>query len=646
MPLDTHRIPENSAFFQGHLKQFFSKDKFSFEIIANYEDRDKTAQINIAKYKPIFLRLINNFVSKRQREGYSVDLVSADNLIIHGIKFVDNEKDDGLSGLFRLSPQAAICKKDNCNQYFLVDEGRKCGHNDDDPWEQITFLAFCDDCGRYVPMHLMTNINHDCKKCSQKNSLKKLKWAKKDDLGSYSVECIYCHYTERLYFYECDHTIHKTNQIRSTKPKKRFKGVPSRAQTIIHPYVVSIPDIPQEYEIDSSGRRNRDGMFLSEAFRELFSPDLEESLLYLSEFHSAIKKDDSFWGLRRIEDLCEELNLNIFNKNDWGSKDVQRLIRSIIKDVKLKISEGGDPTLLKSKYGIEKILDALNKVKDIDVDENDLQGLFLLTSVSSTENGKLVPKKRNIPNFPPENYSNWLNEFGLKQILHIANFNMIQALIGTITGSTRREPLLFDPIVTGERNNKKPTVFVRDFLTEGLVFQLEYNRLLYWLDRNKMTIDPTMKILPFDGDAENHFRSIISQNERCKLAITVLLHTYCHMLIQQSTIDTGLEIQSLAERIYPKTASFFIYSTSGLNVGGLEFTYDYHLEDWFKRMYEIASDCPQDPACMIDEGGSCNACSYVPEFVCERFNQDLDRSTLVGGSRFETGYLNKVGYMP
>jgi len=82
---------------------------------------------------------------------------------------VDNEKDDGLSGLFRLSPQAAICKKDKCNQYFLVDEGRKCGHSDADEWEQITFLAFCDDCGRYVPMHFMTNINHDCKQCSQKN---------------------------------------------------------------------------------------------------------------------------------------------------------------------------------------------------------------------------------------------------------------------------------------------------------------------------------------------------------------------------------------------------------------------------------------------------------------------------------------------
>ena len=605
MPLDIHPIQESSAFFQGHIGQFFSKDKFSFEIYSNFEDRDKTSQINTARYKPIFLRLINSFISKRQKEGYSFNLISKDDLIIHGIKFVSNEEEDGLSGFFRLSPQAAICKKDKCNRFFLVNEGRDCGHKDTDEWEQLTFLASCDDCGRHVPMHLMTNLTHNCPKCSQKNSLKKLKWGKKDDLSSYSVECINinCRHNEGLYFYECDHTIHKTNQILSTKPKRKFKGIPPRAGALVHPYVFSIPDIPQDYEISSSGRRNTDGRFLSEAFMELLSPDLEESLLYLSEFHELIKNDTTFWILPKIEDLCEELDLNITNELDWASNDLLRLVRSIIKDVKIKISEGGDPNRLKNRYGIDKISNALNLVKDIGIDENDLQGLFLLTSVSSTEKGKLVPKKRYIPIIPPENYVEWLNKFGLKQTLHIANFNMIQALIGTITGSTRRDPLLFAPIMTGEKNNKKPTVFVRDFLTEGIVFQLDFKRLLFWLERNKMTIDPNVKILPFDGDSENHFRSIISNNEKCKNAVTVLLHTYCHMLIQQSTIDTGLEVQSLAERIYPKTASFFIYSTSGLNVGGLEFTYDYHLEDWFRRMYDIASDCPQDPACMIDEGG-------------------------------------------
>ena len=112
------------------------------------------------------------------------------------------------------------------------------------------------------------------------------------------------------------------------------------------------------------------------------------------------------------------------------------------------------------------------------------------------------------------------------------------------------------------------------------------------------------------------------------------------MLMQQSTTDTGLDIQSISEKIFPNIGSVFIYSTNSINIGGLEYTYDYHLEDWFSRVKELANDCPQDPACMIDEGGACNACSYVPEFVCCNFNQDIDRSTLVGGSdRFMKGYL-------
>lgn len=650
MTFGTHKIQENSAFFQGHIGQFFSKNKFSFEIISNSEDRNRTEQINTAKYKPLFLRTINTFISKRKNEGFEADLVSAENLSIQGIRFVDNERDEGVSGFYRFSPQAGICKKENCNQYFIMGEDRRCGHSANDEWEQITFLAYCDVCGRHVPMHLMTNINHDCPTCKEKNSLRRLKWGKKDELSSYWVECVNpkCHYKTGLYFYKCDHTIRNPEQILSTKPKKGFKGVPARAQTIVHPYVLSIPDIPQDFEIDSSGRRNREGKYFSEAFGKLFSSDVEESFFFIPEFREMIQNDDSFWALSRIEDECEELDLDISNRNNWTIKELLRLIRSIIKEVHSKISEGGKSDLLRSRYGIDKIADALLKVKDIGIDENDLQGMFLLTPGGGTEGGKLTPLKKEKPASAPENYAEWQQKYGLQQVIHIANFNMIQALLGTITGSTRRDPLLFDLIMTGDRKNKIPTVFVRDFLTEGVVFQLDFNKILYWLEQNRVSIgiDPALKILPIRGSAENHFRSIITQHEECLQAVAVLLHTYCHMLIQQSTIDTGLDIQSLAERIYPKSAAFFIYSTSGVNIGGLEFTYDYHLEDWFKRMYEIASDCPQDPACLIDEGGSCNACSYVPEFVCERFNQDLDRSTLIGEARFGVGYLNNLALEP
>lgn len=252
----------------------------------------------------------------------------------------------------------------------------------------------------------------------------------------------------------------------------------------------------------------------------------------------------------------------------------------------------------------------------------------------------LLPRKQLTPNLKPNDYSQFLKRFGLKEIMHVANFNMVQAVLGTIKGSTRRDPLLFELIFTGSGDSRRPTTFLREFLTEGILFHLDYGKILEWAEANKMHIDESLQINLDDNNEEILYRSLITYNNKFKDAVYTLLHTYSHMLIQQSTINTGLDIQSLAEIIYPKTGSFFIYSTSSINIGGLENTYHYHLEDWLNRTVDLASDCPQDPACMIHEGGSCNACSYLPEFVCANFNQNLDRSALIGGPRYTRGYLS------
>ena len=61
-----------------------------------------------------------------------------------------------------------------------------------------------------------------------------------------------------------------------------------------------------------------------------------------------------------------------------------------------------------------------------------------------------------------------------------------------------------------------------------------------------------------------------------------------------------------------------------------------------KDVEGLAKECPQDPACLRDEGGACIACLFVPEFVCGNFNNDLDRDCLVGdgNTRYE-GFFNE-----
>ncbi|MDW7727487.1 MAG: hypothetical protein SCH70_10350 [Candidatus Methanoperedens sp.] len=637
----THKITENSCFFQGHIKQFFSR-KFnrylSFRIQSNYSDINKNSDFNIEKYRPIFSKHINPKIALRKNDGGDFHEINPYDLKIEAIKLIDDAKDEGVCGRFEIYPPTALCKKDNCYQYFILGEKRRCGHKDTDPWEQFTFLTFCDECGRILPLHYMTNIFHDCKKCGEKEALSILRWTRgKDDIGSYKIKCRKCGTETGLYFYDCDHTIHKTGQCLSKRPKKRFRGIPARANAIIHPFVITIPDIPQEDEIDKSGRKTTQGKVLSEAFNNFFGFEFEEAKIHLPEFRNALLEEENFWKLNKINDIVEDvysdLNMNIPERSQIKRDQFLKILKRVLKNANISIQDNADSSRIHEKYGIYFIKKSLNSVKEIDFGENDLEGLNLLCS---TDIGK-----RDKPKTFFSEYENRCDEFGLRNVMHYPDINMVQALLGVIEGSTRRDPVLFKPIETGKFNQQKPTVYVKNFFTEGILFQLDCIKILTWLQENRNTVKPALDVLPPEGTkASSHYRYVVSKDENCRKAVNTLLHTYSHMLMQQSTIDTGLDIQSISEKIFPNIGSIFIYSTNSINIGGLEYTYDYHLEDWFSRMKELAIDCPQDPACMIDEGGACNACSYVPEFVCFNFNQDIDRSTLVGGSdRFVKGYL-------
>ena len=636
----SHSISENSCFFQGHTKQYFSR-KFnrylSFRIQSNYSDINKINDFNIEKYRSVFSQIINRKIASKIRDGGDFHNINPNDLKIEAIKLIDDQKEEGVCGWFEIYPPTALCKKENCHQYFILGEKRKCGHKDTDPWEQFTFLTFCDECGRILPLHIMTNILHDCKKCGgEKGSI--LLWIRgKDDIGSYKIKCRKCGNEIGLYFYECDHTIRKTGQCLSKGPKKRFRGIPARSGAIIHPLVISIPDIPQDDEIDrKSGKKTTQGKALSEAFNYFFEFESEEAKLRLPEFKNALLTEDNFWKLNKVAEIVKDILDDADIRPDgtqFNQNQFLKIIKRVLKIANISIQDGEDKGKVNEKYGIDFIKNSLNSVKEKKFDENDLEGLNLLCATNIG--------KREQPNSFSSDYKIWCDEFGLKKVIHYPDINMVQALLGVIEGSTRRDPVLFKPIETGKFNQQKPTVYVKNFYTEGILFQLDCNKILKWLQENQNHVKPGIDVsLPEGIKARVHYRDVIKNDANCRKAVDTLLHTYSHMLIQQSTIDTGLDIQSISEKIFPNIGSIFIYSTNSINIGGLEYTYDYHLEDWFSRVKELATDCPQDPGCMIDEGGACNACSYIPEFVCFNFNQDIDRSTLVGGSdRFVKGYL-------
>lgn len=620
----SHRINESSVFFQGHIGQYLSKESANFQVTSNYGSViDGSENVNYNKFKTMFASEINRRIGLRNRGGGKIDQISYDQIIIKKIKLVNDEKFEGYCGTFKLFPKTAICTKEGCNTFFEIGENRRCKHNDEAPFQQISFIAVCDICGRIAPLNYMTNIGHNCKKCKKENSLNILKWYRKDEMSSYSVKCTSCGEIESLFFYNCDHYKGKL----SNNESKKFRGIPARSNAILQPCVITTPYIPEDWESETIT-----SISFSKTFESLFTPGIDESLLTLSTFINSL--DNHFWKLDEVVRFVRyQPDLEISDIQNWGNDKKIRVIKAIIVSAHNALSpDKSNMASIREYFGINLIEEELKKMRHITYSQHDRQGLLLsnIGEQIGSDNYFEKPRSMNV-----NNWEDYLNKYKLECIKVFQNVSMVQALIGTITGSARKINPLFNTIETGKEHEKKPTVFVRDFDTEVLFIKLRALEVSKWLESNGYDLSYDEK------SCEDDLNSFLIDHEEAKNEVFTLLHTISHMVIQQAALTTGLDVQSLSEDIFPLSLGIIIYSTSSINIGGIETTYHSDIEGWIEKAIKLAHNCPQDPACMIDEIGACNACSYLPEFVCNFFNQNLDRSSIIGGDRYDKGYLEK-----
>lgn len=123
-------------------------------------------------------------------------------------------------------------------------------------------------------------------------------------------------------------------------------------------------------------------------------------------------------------------------------------------------------------------------------------------------------------------------------------------------------------------------------------------------------------------------------------------HTFCHLLMKELEFTCGYPVTSLREKIYYEedTIGFLIYTIQGSegSYGGLVSLMpsdtnsdgsnnDAKILKLIASATERAKDCPNDPICMNDERhpGHCFACVDLPETSCERWNNNLNRKTLI-----------------
>ena len=632
--IEDHIIQESSSFYQGHPGQYFTS-KNSTVVFKVHEidiNREKTLSFNSEKYSKSFEKEINKMLSQRLREGYGQELISKEDLKIIYPNFIDGMGDDGHSGSFYLSPNLFRC--DLCgvtapSKDWTNSRGCSCNRP---RIKQITNVLFCDDCGKINELNYGSNL---LSKCNCGDLFSSLIYTEKNNPITWKVKCNNCKNQKPLRFFNCKHQERREgeNFTRSTLPPKRFRLALPRSGALTHPYVISIPKIKTEHRSSTNSQPISERQF-SMAFHHFFS-DIEttqEAHLSHPKFKDSLLSKEPFWNNELVYGPVEKISLSN-EPTTWSNEDFLKFIEMYLNKIYLSVNQGLDRSLIEEKFNLSSFRESLLDASSIEYEEKDLQFSYLVNCDDDSIRKITNSEQLSI-----------LTNLGISEVNHYREMEIISALLGYTEGSSRRNPMLFSTFMTRQNTGKpkKPTVYVREFPTEGILFRLSAKAVLEWLVKNDIVQITFSKV----KDPEKYMKSLLHMKENEDLDLDLirseikkLVHTVCHLFMVQASEFTGLEIRSTSEILFENDLSFMIYSTDSINTGGIEYAFNHCLEKWNKRVRNVHNDCNQDPGCMVDEEGSCRACSYIPEFVCRHFNSDLDRDVLVGKNRYNYGFF-------
>lgn len=141
-----------------------------------------------------------------------------------------------------------------------------------------------------------------------------------------------------------------------------------------------------------------------------------------------------------------------------------------------------------------------------------------------------------------------------------------------------------------------------------------------------------------------------------RIARTILVHTFSHLIIREISLACGYTLASIRERLYSvrdpemSMAGVLIYTStpdSEGSLGGLvaQAQDAARLRNHVERMLALAEDCVRGPLCTYaepsrnrtPEGSSCYACTHLPETSCEGLGNALLDRRCIADARGEFG---------
>ena len=592
-----------SALFRAVNNSMFINDKLSNQVFRLYENKTGNGLkiYNEKRLKSILFkdiqRLYNDRIEKHHLKLTRFSDSDINNLLIE--RFYLSEDEDSVSGLYEIFPKTFRC--DKCDDFRIFSEGEweKFDANEcrvpgcDGSYVQVPFVGYCETCGE------ITSIFHNCDEHGHEH----LKLVRKDinAPGTWKIRCTKCGKEMDMMNF-CNHR----KFTLSDKNLKKLKPINVNQGGIFRSVVkttIDIADFDESEDIDVillGIYLNYWDKYYDEDDDDLSEEEIVEDIItYLNKLEEFPTEKDRRKAIRKGFATPKTFEIG---------ENIKKDINLLKEDYNLSFSELNDYFILKGRFSEDEEDENINFFDMIKDDEELLKEFF-----------------------------NFKEEIGIDEVTYIPDIHMISSSIGVIKGMNNSDENLtphFEPHWKSYADKDKFKSYSYPFETEGIMFDLDKKRLVDWILSNSENHQN-----PYDSP-EKYLFELDEESEEYK-NLKTLIHTFAHILINRSSLYTGLNSDSCGELLFPKAGSFLIYSTSNINIGGFSFIFENSLFEWFNNVKLEINDCVFDPTC-IDEKGACFSCVYLPEFVCSYFNDFLDRDAFLGEVRFKKGYWERI----
>lgn len=637
MDLKKFEFPAHSAVFHIAKGLIFNRT-IAFKVRAIYPDKnDKNIPIgNKERLKKILFEKVRDMYNRRlnatgepsdyrfteefkKRMAIGNDKIDVFKLQLFQLSAgsMDEFDTSQISGVYSVYPLTFVCKNKTCGDLQVVYEKNIDAFNPnkcvragcDGEYEQLSVMLFCETCGNVRPFQYSFN--------NEKITLIR---GSKDSIATWKVRAESKEPLD-VFRLNCDHW--DPFDFRSRKVISEAKPAQQRPLTVTEGSIfipvahtsVDIPTAPDielhdlEYILNGISLRKFD--FLTEIVDTVNLKTIQESY---SVYNNETAKKNSF----RTNPLFKEKNEEEKEKF-WRELNYIDRIEQVIK----KIKEDYPKSMLET---LREINDYAALVGILDLERLKVNSyLSYLESI----NDQIVREEKS------EDFREIKQKYKIYSIIHIPSVTLINSCFGIFNGINKfYEPGFvphFEPMWANRSDpNKGFYAYCYPYETEGIVITLDKEALIQWLYDCKIIKDKP-------SDPQEFFNALEVSSAEYK-AVKTLLHTFSHLLMRNSSVFTGLDLQSYGEKIFPTSAAIFLFSTSSINIGGLQFVFENEVFNWFENMRFDVNECTLDPSCIRDKG-ACFSCMYIPEFVCSLFNQYLDRDVFLGkSSRFEKGF--------